>query len=735
MPKIRPLALYLIAFASLLAAAAQAQQQAVSRQPPPDYARSVAPLLTTTDEAIELSKALRPNPEFGGVVILSEIIHRVDDSGARLVIIHSVYRADSEAGAENLARETQSFRSATQKIHLALAQMISPDGARTPVRNNATLIQSPQRGANQSLYSDAQELVIIYPKVKPGTLTESITVIEEPEMRMPGEFMTSATWSSGWPQARKRILIDLPEALAGRLRFSALGTGTPKPQRSAPAAGRVRFDLTKERSPGYLYEIGRPPVSQSGPATWITTLPDWDAFANWYRPLLDSRSKLSQQLADKVDSWTEGATDEDEIIVRLLRRAADDVRYTGLEFGIAGLQPYDCNDVWENQYGDCKDKSNLLRAMLAHKGIRSYLTLLNTEHAGRIEKRSPDYRQFDHAILAVEQPGGGLLFCDPSIEFARPGGLSPDDADREVLVIRDDRAEFVRTPAASAGWLDYDFDLEVNASREISGWLTLSCSGNYASSYRSFFSKKDPQALNQALAGIIAGFFPTAEVADVETPRVDDLPRRDYVLRAYFVAPGNDNGDFNLTFPQNASLFPNLGDTKVRLSPYYGVADQVSVDAKFRVPASLGAAKLPTPLSVDSSAINGEASWEFSAEAGQYRGRLDVLVKKPLLSAEEFQVAFGAVTAIRSWLEAALVFDRSAVGSPPAEPALQAVDGFPMMPSAEGQLRLLDQRFPVNSNRAPAPRGPVEGVAIFPQRCEDALSGRDQPRRDRVERG
>jgi len=714
MPINRPTALLVIACSYMLAGFTPAQQAIVSRSPPETYRAEIAPMLTPLDEAIALARDLPPDPGFGGTVIVNELVHRVEESGARLVAIHSIYRADSEAGAESLAREQRSFRSATQKIHLALAQTISPDGTRTPVRDNATLIRSPQRGADQSLYSDAQELVIIFPKVKPGTLTESIIVIDEASMRVPGEFMTSATWASGWPTALKRVLLDLPAGLADRLRFSPLGTGAPTPRRSIPAPGRVRFELANTRTPGYLYEIGRPPISQSGPATWITTLANWDAFADWYRPLLKERSTLSAELAELVDTWTAGVADEDEIIARLLQRASNDVRYTGLEFGISGLQPYDCNEVWENQYGDCKDKSNLLRAMLAHKGIRSYLTLLNTEHAGRIEKRSPDYRQFDHAILAIEREGGSLQFCDPTIEFARPGSLSPDDADREVLVIRDDRAEFVRTPAASAGRLDYDFDLELSAGREISGWLTLSASGNYANSYRSFFSRKDPQALNQALAGIIGDFFPTAEVADVETPKSGDWNRGDYQLRAYFVAPGNDKGKLSLLFPQSDSLFPNLGETKIRHSPYYGVADQVSVDARFRIPARFGTAQPPRPFSVDSSAISSEASWELGDDTNGCRARLEIQVKKPLLSAEEFQVAFAAVSSIRSWLAAPLIFDPSSAPGGLADADSGEVENFPLMPSAAGQLSLLDRRFPSDGNLAKRRAALAKVLQFFP---------------------
>ena len=126
--------------------------------------------------------------------------------------------------------------------------------------------------------------------------------------------------------------------------------------------------------------------------------------------------------------------------------------YTGLEFGIAGFQPYDPNNVWANHYGGCKDKANLLRTMLAAKGILSFLALVNASTAGEAQEQSPDYRCFDHVIVAIPTPSGGWLFCDPTIKFARPGMLSPGDADRDVLVLKGADAQFVHTPAQSQEW-------------------------------------------------------------------------------------------------------------------------------------------------------------------------------------------------------------------------------------------------------------------------------------------
>ncbi len=115
-----------------------------------------------------------------------------------------------------------------------------------------------------------------------------------------------------------------------------------------------------------------------------------------------------------------------------------EVRYTGLEFGVAGYQPYECKDVWKQRYGDCKDKANLLCALLRYKGIESYLALVNTRHAGKINADVPDYGQFTHAVVAIPEEDGSYAFCDPTGEHLNRPALTPSSSGRQVLVVRQD---------------------------------------------------------------------------------------------------------------------------------------------------------------------------------------------------------------------------------------------------------------------------------------------------------
>ena len=50
----------------------------------------------------------------------------------------------------------------------------------------------------------------------------------------------------------------------------------------------------------------------------------------------------------------------------------DEVRYLGLENGISAYKPSSPNKVYNQRFGDCKDKSLLLVTMLNQMNIEAY---------------------------------------------------------------------------------------------------------------------------------------------------------------------------------------------------------------------------------------------------------------------------------------------------------------------------------------------------------------------------
>jgi len=118
------------------------------------------------------------------------------------------------------------------------------------------------------------------------------------------------------------------------------------------------------------------------------------------------------------------------------------IRYVGLEFGIAGFKPHSAQEVFNNKYGDCKDKATLLIAMYKAAGIPAFYALVGTREMGKLEKEIP-MSQFNHAIV-VAKIGDELIWLDPTCEVASFGEIPGDDQEKLALVFFEDKAKFLK---------------------------------------------------------------------------------------------------------------------------------------------------------------------------------------------------------------------------------------------------------------------------------------------------
>ncbi len=119
------------------------------------------------------------------------------------------------------------------------------------------------------------------------------------------------------------------------------------------------------------------------------------------------------------------------------------VRYSGVEFGEAEIEPRTPLETLTRRYGDCKDQAALLVAMLRAVSIPAHVALLKVGEQTDIDPDMPGLNAFDHAIVYV--PGKDVLWIDPTAEYAPCGKLPIHDQDRLALVADPHTEKLVRT--------------------------------------------------------------------------------------------------------------------------------------------------------------------------------------------------------------------------------------------------------------------------------------------------
>jgi hypothetical protein len=694
--------------ATFAAGALAATELTFSTEPPAVYRKSIAPLLTPAEQVLAAAEDLEKRQKAGdsGSILLDETIYFVAADGAVFRAEHQLYRVNSEAAIEHVARNTYDFRSRLQKIHLVMARTLPPGGSWQPVKPEAAFVQSPQENQDASLYSDAAELVVVFPQIRVGSITEQVVLIEEPVFRIPGELTAMLYFAAGWPTDSLRQVVDLPSPMAARLIDTPVGA-VPAPRRQDLPSGRSRFEWIAQNLPGDRGEPAMAPATATGPMVFLSTVESWDRLADWFRGLLAGRGELPAELRAKAREWTAAARTPDEVIRILHRHVADDIRYTGLEFGVAGFQPKRPAEVWSDGYGDCKDKANLLRVLLADQGISSTLALINTQHAGAVETRSPDFRHFDHAILAIDTPKG-YLWADPTIPFLDPGQLGPGDAERQAFLVPADRGwRFATTPTSGTARIEVEAEVAVGADGRLEGWLAFDIDRWIAASYQEAFQGDQVHRLRMA-QNVVRRFFPGAETVDLV---IEATPRGKFRAKVFFTDSGEaeeGGADGSLAARDGGFLGGSFDQPDPRRSAFFQRRQNIGIRIAYRLPEGLAPAELPASFEVAVPALSSQAAW--SCDKGLCRVEMRQEVRAPLVAPAEFPPFLQAKKALDAWLRRPLrlVAGGAAPGAA-AQPA-QLLADFPLMPTGEGQLRLLESKYPEGTNDA-ARRAALEKIA------------------------
>ncbi len=132
-------------------------------------------------------------------------------------------------------------------------------------------------------------------------------------------------------------------------------------------------------------------------------------FANFYS--FDSKNKRIVEVANEIRKNNNRLEDR---INKAIKFTQNNIRYLALENGISGYKPRSPQKIIKQRFGDCKDKSLLLVALLDQFGIPANAVLVNTISKGRVTNLLPSPGSFDHCVVIFEH-NDTTIWIDPTI--------------------------------------------------------------------------------------------------------------------------------------------------------------------------------------------------------------------------------------------------------------------------------------------------------------------------------
>ena len=124
----------------------------------------------------------------------------------------------------------------------------------------------------------------------------------------------------------------------------------------------------------------------------------WKQVNDWALDLYNDLGTNSEvkELADSIRQQT---TNPEQQLVLALNYVQDKIRYVGIQIGDNSHLPTPASETLRLKYGDCKDKTVLMLALMQELGIEGYPALVNSEIGQSLNQLIPSIKRFDHVIV------------------------------------------------------------------------------------------------------------------------------------------------------------------------------------------------------------------------------------------------------------------------------------------------------------------------------------------------
>lgn len=400
------------------------------------------------------------------------------------------------------------------------------------------------------IYSDDRAKILIVPGAEVGT----VVGFEYERRQRPFAFQDDWNFQRSLPAELSRYELRMPQGWEYRAEWVNHAAQAPVEQGGAYVWElRDTPRIEKEyRRPAEQALAGRMVLTFFSEKIKSQTYRTWNDLGLWHIQVAAGSRDSSPAMQQKVQELAPAALPLLDRMRALARFAQRDVRYAAIEIGIGGFRPHQASETFTHRYGDCKDKANLLSAMLAQIGVKSYLMPIHVTRGVFTENSPPDLG-FDHVIIAIQLPEAGtawplssvyvhpklgrLLIFDPTNDLVPFGQLPYYEQDSYALLVTDTGGELIHLPVSrpEANSIKRTATLKLLPDGTLKGEVQEVRSGFNAMQVRATMKDETQQERRKSIEKFLGVAMGNFQLDSFSLENEDDIDK-DFVIRYKFTA-------------------------------------------------------------------------------------------------------------------------------------------------------------------------------------------------------
>ncbi len=497
-------------------------------------------------------------------VIDARTSYQIQPDGRHVVEDISALRIDTPQAVQRFAQIPIAYSSTLQQLDVLAAYVVGKDGKRTDVAADRIMVQQTPQSAGAPMFDDGKVKVVVFPAVEVGSVLHLHTRRTQLKPLFPGHFSAVEMSPGIFDIERAEITVEAPAGL--KINFDAVSMQGGKVAAGKPDTQSWRWTVSSWKA--LPFEAGSVAAQDASPRVAMTTLADDQAAASAYaaRALPAAASTpATRLLADEV---TAGITDRRAQAEALYRWVSANIRYVAIFLDLGGVVPHAADEIAKVRYGDCKDHTTLLAALLSAKGIKSSPVLVNADLRYWRPSVPAIPGVFNHVILHLPEFN---TYLDSTAALAPFGSLPVTLLGKPALLVDavNGKSDMTTLPVASAARDQVVVGMEqaLAADGSIKGKAEVRSQGVFGLLVRGLMSAIPAGAEAQVVGQVLSvsgqsgsGSFTRGDVRDLTKDR---LYSTEFSLPGYARLPGPGA----MVLPMGFGSFTGIGATFELLGP------------------------------------------------------------------------------------------------------------------------------------------------------------------------
>lgn len=321
--------------------------------------------------------------------------HQVRVTGSEDSHFHrTVRKVLSPSGVQNASELSFDFDPSFERLVLHSISIVRDGRTVNALKPGEVRVIEKEDDSADRIYDGELTALVFVDDVRPGDVLDFSWSIVGRNPLLGGRFVDEIDFSPSVPAAHIRHRILWPATRTLHYRASA-----PDLVPAVEDHDGVRTFSWEQRNVEPIeLEDDAPAWYEPWRFVQLSEFDGWNAVAQWAADLFVVDAP-SQQLIDATAAKIRAAHPrQQDQLVAAIRLVQDDIRYLGLEMGKNSHEPRQPSETLTQRWGDCKDKSLLLSALLRALGADATPALVNTKLRRRLDDRLPSPFLFDHVI-------------------------------------------------------------------------------------------------------------------------------------------------------------------------------------------------------------------------------------------------------------------------------------------------------------------------------------------------